>query len=304
MKNTDISKLLGKEWKAVPQEVRQPHIDKEAREREVYHKKISAWRKQKLKAKETFDWTQLKPSPTNDQKIVPEVLHATPLQVSPPLQAIGPIVSLPFVSTQPLETSASNQRSEPKNLEWVDFSLVEEAMPSNGGVTATGNTLTNEGISLPSIPLERIVFGHTNNGQLSSTGCPTRASALQKSTFPEMLPSFPMVLLPSPTPMFARISTRQCAANHNLSTPFAPNQRGERFVEKGKLSTMQFPPPKTIPAAAFPAAAPVTPILQQPRSEYTPDYFQSLFFQGIFEEGDSVSNNIVRPEDFDLLFAE
>ena len=82
------------------------------------------------------------------------------------------------------------------------------------------------------------------------------------------------------------------------------NQRGERFVEKGKLSTMQFPPPKTIPAAAFPAAAPVTPILQQPRSEYTPDYFQSLFFQGIFEEGDSVSNNIVRPEDFDLLFAE
>jgi len=304
VKNTDISKLLGKEWKAVPQEVRQPHIDKEAREREAYHKKISAWRKQKLKAKETFDWKQLKPSPTSDKKIVPKVLNSTPLQVSPPLQAIEPTVSLPSISTQLLETFESNQRSQPKNLEWDGLSLAEGSMPNNDEITTSGHTSTNEGISLPSIPLERIVLGHTNNGQLSSTGCPTRASALQKPTFPEILPSLSMVLLPSPTPMFARISTRQYATNHNISTPFALNQCGEGFVEKGKLSTMRFPTPKTIPAAASPAAVPVTPTVQQPRSEYTPDYFQSLFFQGILEDGDSPSNNIARLEDFDLLFAE
>jgi len=46
VKNTDISKLLGMEWRSIPQEMRQPHIDKEAREREVYHRKISEWRKQ------------------------------------------------------------------------------------------------------------------------------------------------------------------------------------------------------------------------------------------------------------------
>eukprot|EP00539_Tryblionella_compressa_P000806 CAMPEP_0178747804 /NCGR_PEP_ID=MMETSP0744-20121128/8535_1 /TAXON_ID=913974 /ORGANISM="Nitzschia punctata, Strain CCMP561" /LENGTH=165 /DNA_ID=CAMNT_0020401101 /DNA_START=170 /DNA_END=664 /DNA_ORIENTATION=+ len=47
MKNTDISKLLGEEWKKLPPHVRQPHIDKEAREREEYHQKTSAWREQR-----------------------------------------------------------------------------------------------------------------------------------------------------------------------------------------------------------------------------------------------------------------
>lgn len=46
MKNTDISKLLGMEWRTIPQELRQPHIDKEARERESYRQEISEWRKQ------------------------------------------------------------------------------------------------------------------------------------------------------------------------------------------------------------------------------------------------------------------
>ena len=47
MKNTEISKLLGEEWKKAPAEVRKPHIDKELRDREEYHKKTLAWRQQR-----------------------------------------------------------------------------------------------------------------------------------------------------------------------------------------------------------------------------------------------------------------
>lgn len=48
--NTDISKLLGKEWKKAPAQVRQPHIDKEAKEREEYHKKVAVWHEHRGKA--------------------------------------------------------------------------------------------------------------------------------------------------------------------------------------------------------------------------------------------------------------
>ena len=47
MKNSEISKLLGSNWQREPAHVRQPHIDREAREREVYKKKIHAWREEK-----------------------------------------------------------------------------------------------------------------------------------------------------------------------------------------------------------------------------------------------------------------
>jgi hypothetical protein len=43
-RNTDISKMLGEEWKNAPSEIRQPHIDKEAREREEYYKKVATWK--------------------------------------------------------------------------------------------------------------------------------------------------------------------------------------------------------------------------------------------------------------------
>lgn len=47
MQNTDISKLLGKMWKESPLSVRQPHIDREQRERETYKKKIAKWRQER-----------------------------------------------------------------------------------------------------------------------------------------------------------------------------------------------------------------------------------------------------------------
>jgi hypothetical protein len=44
VRNTDLSKMLGEEWKNAPSEVRQMHIDKEAREREEYYKKVAVWK--------------------------------------------------------------------------------------------------------------------------------------------------------------------------------------------------------------------------------------------------------------------
>ena len=49
MKNTDISRLLGKRWKALPLSIRQPHIDREHREREAYKTKIAEWREERKK---------------------------------------------------------------------------------------------------------------------------------------------------------------------------------------------------------------------------------------------------------------
>lgn len=44
VKNTDISKMLGQEWKRAPAELRQPHIHKEAHEREEYYKRVAVWK--------------------------------------------------------------------------------------------------------------------------------------------------------------------------------------------------------------------------------------------------------------------
>jgi hypothetical protein len=52
MKNTDISKLLGEEWKNAPVHIRKPHVEKERREREEYHEKVAIWR-QKRKGGDT-----------------------------------------------------------------------------------------------------------------------------------------------------------------------------------------------------------------------------------------------------------
>ena len=45
LKNTEISKLLGEEWKNAPQYIRQPHIDREHSEREIYKVEIANWRR-------------------------------------------------------------------------------------------------------------------------------------------------------------------------------------------------------------------------------------------------------------------
>lgn len=47
LKNTDISRLLGEQWKNAPEAERKPHIEREKREREQYNKDIAEWRRQR-----------------------------------------------------------------------------------------------------------------------------------------------------------------------------------------------------------------------------------------------------------------
>jgi hypothetical protein len=44
LKNTDISKLLGHEWRKAPIEIRQPHVEREQLEREAYLERMAEWR--------------------------------------------------------------------------------------------------------------------------------------------------------------------------------------------------------------------------------------------------------------------
>jgi hypothetical protein len=53
LKNTELSVLLGQQWKAAPPEVRQPHIAREEHDREIYKARIFEWRRHR-KAEETF----------------------------------------------------------------------------------------------------------------------------------------------------------------------------------------------------------------------------------------------------------
>ncbi|KAL3909972.1 MAG: hypothetical protein SGILL_007876, partial [Bacillariaceae sp.] len=68
MKNTEISKLLGEEWKNCPIHIRQPHIDKEKREREFYHKAVAMWRQSRMAEKES-------PLQLSPDEILPITVH-------------------------------------------------------------------------------------------------------------------------------------------------------------------------------------------------------------------------------------
>ncbi|VEU36000.1 unnamed protein product [Pseudo-nitzschia multistriata] len=293
MKNTDISKLLGKEWKAAPQQVRQPHIDKELYEREVYHKKITAWRTQNLEASVATKSKQQKLSAIGDQKRLPEEARPGPLQPSPPLRAIVPSLSFPSVSPPRPELSGSIQEPERKIYVWGSSSPVEGPAPSDA-MALDNYRLTNQGMLLPSVPSEKrqgtSSAGDVHTGQQSSTDYSDRAFVSQQ---PPLLPSPPM-LWPKP----AMMTPNRCQSITNPSQP--PNNNA--YAEKIKLPEMLLPPPKQLVPVSTPVPAPVTP-MQQPRNRSTTD-FQNLFFPAIFDDYDSANNNIVENTDLDLLLTD
>lgn len=96
MRNTEISKLLGQEWKCAPAHVRQPHIDKEAVEREEYHRRVAAWRERKEEEKR---------SPQNIDKSGDNTVHDE--QVDPQLEKLPPC---------PPDQDSSNARKTPREL--------------------------------------------------------------------------------------------------------------------------------------------------------------------------------------------
>jgi len=54
LKNTEISRLLGEQWKAASEEERKPHIERERRERGQYNKDIAEWRRQRDDREKAF----------------------------------------------------------------------------------------------------------------------------------------------------------------------------------------------------------------------------------------------------------
>jgi hypothetical protein len=46
LKNTDISGILAKEWRAASEEVKRPHVERELREREKYHEDMRVWKEE------------------------------------------------------------------------------------------------------------------------------------------------------------------------------------------------------------------------------------------------------------------
>lgn len=52
LQNTQISSLLGKVWKSLSEEERRPHVEREQREREQYHKDMAVWKKEREKEEE------------------------------------------------------------------------------------------------------------------------------------------------------------------------------------------------------------------------------------------------------------
>lgn len=53
LKNTDISKLLGHEWRSASEDMKRPFVEQEQQERQAYHIRIAAW-KEERKHQEDF----------------------------------------------------------------------------------------------------------------------------------------------------------------------------------------------------------------------------------------------------------
>ena len=96
LKNTEVSRLLGEMWRGAAMEERQPHIDKEKKEREKYKIAIAAWRKEyerkkeeqrKQQAEQQAQWsrqyTEANDAAAAQQQAMPPMQYA-PYQHPPP----------------------------------------------------------------------------------------------------------------------------------------------------------------------------------------------------------------------------
>jgi hypothetical protein len=123
MKNTEISKLLGEEWKKAPAEVRKPHIDKELRDREAYHKKTLAWRQQRRNEEDSARQQRIAVA---ERLVLPRMRQlptTSPIPSTPPSSSLGttfnsretPILPKPSFSQEdvPKAIAAPIQKSSP-----------------------------------------------------------------------------------------------------------------------------------------------------------------------------------------------
>lgn len=224
------------------------------------------WRKQQLKAKETVDTTQFKPSPIQNEQTSPQALHPPPsIKATPSLVLSSPI------STLLLEATTPTGRLETENLEWSSYSSPKGPMPIPNSAKSTNNnsSVANPRTFSSLTPLEKNGLKPERDLELSM-GCESHACAPQKPSYSSSPYGYSSPTTRSePVPISIRLPT----TNRLNSNPYTFN-----LVE----------------------AAPVTP-LQPPRSVSTIEY-QNLFFPTTYEERYSAANNVVKSEDLDLLF--
>ena len=191
LKNTDISKLLGKEWKAASQQIRQPYIDEEAREREAYHKKISAWREQKRQNEKSATSPQKAPSPTNFPDLCQgpgDTIEARLPQIQA-LQVVKKPVTLSSCSVLPDDTTASSlQRLE--TLRRSDTPFTVGSMTKIAAFQSDHETRYQSN-SLPFVCSDIMGLGHLNDAQrpCSAANPKNCVSATQKPSFLSTFPS-------------------------------------------------------------------------------------------------------------------
>jgi len=91
----------------------------------------------------------------------------------------------------------------------------------------------------------------------------------------------------SPTPTTAAAAATNTCSHLDSNNAF-----------RDAANPMPNPMSHPMPTISTGGGAPVTP-LQQPRRVCE---YQNLFFPGTYEDGDSSGNNVVEPDDLDLLF--
>lgn len=205
MKNTDISKLLGLEWRAAPQEVRQPHIDKEAREREEYHRKVSAWRKQQRKNKDTVANTQDMQSLTKHQQIVPVKAQGAPLPRSLSLPTVTKPIFYGATGTPPGTGKTTLQSSS--------------SFSTPGYISKDAMALTDHYVWISLVCPETMDSVNSSTAQSYPTAATTSNA---KFPPPAVLAPPPFLLLyPKPTslcPLSLQIAAASTAAVHPSSS--------------------------------------------------------------------------------------
>lgn len=282
VKNTDISKLLGLEWRAAPQEVRQPHIDKEAREREEYHRKVSAWRKQERKNKETVANTQGMQSFTKQQQIVPVKVQIAPLPRSKSLPTVTKSISYGATGT-PRRTGKTTLQSS-------------SSFSTPGYISKDAVALTDHYVWLSLVSID------SGNSSTAQSYPKTATTSNAKFPPPTVLAPPPFLLQdPKPTslyPLSRQIDTVSTPAVHpSFSTPTV-HPIGDPVTSNEIAPSPWYPAPELTP---------VTPS-QLPRR--TAD-FQKLFFPQVLddEEDNLIANttaaiptkNPIELEYFDFL---
>ena len=213
------------EWRNISQEVRQPHIDKEAREREVYHRKISEWRKQQEFKKEIA-------AATENMLCLMKKEQTSRLQRSQSLPAVVKSMTIPSCPAK-----VTPPQTVRKVIQSSSFSVADRT-PANFGLS-----IDQRNQVLPSLPnIHSSRFYPTETRSNINIG-------MQNFRFPNSLPAPPM-LIPEPQPISPCLVSRKRFFSINVDiqmshmpepTPVTPLSTPTRRISTTDYQELFFP---------------------------------------------------------------